>query len=518
MYLSIELDRLDPHPEKRVSLEDDCKFLLNGSDVRDGDVLIIRGGEAILHPLSLYLLKKYVNSQVDFIFESYGSILHSDYVISIIHTYKIRELRVHLYSLNLPENDRRLFSGQGMRCLMGIKTLINHNFRDISLITTVSDPDIKRVEGLLKFIEEVGLHNLYIRFEEETPAVRRVGIIGEFTRRFAGEPRVIIENNGFNMGLSGKNDPIEMRSDPTTATVNLVIRNLCTSNCIFCTTRIVGMANNAPLPYDSRVEVIRAIKKETKRLKDARTLEIVAVEPLEHPEIIDILKEASALGFNYIRLLTHGRLLSDKRLLNALRQNRVKEIIIPVAFHSLKSAVLNVRDRHHYYELLQAFENIKGFRGIKFVFNIMISKMNYREIQKIYKFIKGYGFENINFNLALPSIEDERFYIPYAVRFSEILSSVARIKDTRLKNSIIRSLLYPVPICIIIRFFGDIWKDIVLRDINNRRPATLAFQRASARPKATSECRKAGGCPHSEYCVGVNRIYLRVFGDEEFYF
>jgi hypothetical protein len=47
---------------------------------------------------------------------------------------------------------------------------------------------------------------------------------------------------------------------------------------------------------------------------------------------------------------------------------------------------------------------------------------------------------------------------------------------------------------------------------------SIPAKRPSARTKLTINCPKKALCPHGAFCVGVNEIYIRVFGDQEFYY
>ncbi len=507
MYFRVDVDKCDQKIESLFEL-----------DIRNGDVLILRGEYPLNSATFRSLYMNYEKRKVDFIFETRGEGFHLDYNISKILKMRIRELRIYFYSADFPENDmKHRQSGYSIYTLYGIKALKEAGYNNISFVTSISKRDCNRIKYLLELMDHEGIKDLYIKIEKDTPLNNRVAIIRDLEKEFLGNKRIIIDNNGFEMRLTGRTDPVEIRSDPDSGTINLVIRNTCSSSCIYCTTRIVSCANNDPLPYDNKDKIISSIINETKKLKKPEILEIVAVEPFEHPHIKAILKETYNLGFKDVRILTHGRNLSDISFISALEKYGLRDVLIPITFYSPETAVENAGDEKHYHDIVRTLENIKNFKGIRSGFNIVISKANYQYIDKIYDFIRSYGFQNIVFSLALPSIEDERYFKPYAVKFSDILNVVQEISDSKLKEKIVLSIMSFIPACLIIKYMGSQWEQIMPEKLNERNPSSLASKSKSASPKTLIRCKKFNKCPHHNYCVGVNEIYMRVFGDNEFH-
>ena len=488
-------------------------------DLKRGDTVIHTGEEPLARRDFYEYVSKVSRLEVNTIVESGGEYLLRTKYINFLLNNRLEEIRLRLYSLSNPENDEKTTSGQLSRFRFIIRMLKTLKFQNISIITLANRFDEDRILRLVEYIERNSLKKLYIVISEQLDINEKLGLIRAIRERFARYQNIILINNDFEVKInSGKSelDKIEIKSDVKTKTINLVIRGWCSNRCPFCTTRIVAAAYNAPIPLDDPERIISRIKAENEKLNGAFLLEIVAVEPLEYPYILNILSSAKDTGINNIKILTNGRALKDPNLLRRFKSFGVREFVIPVSFYSPKSAEINVGDRLAYYDFIKALKNIKCLDGIRYFFNIMISRHNYTEIEKIARFLEKYGIKDYNFMLALPSIEDERFFKPYAVRLSDLMLKIAGIRDRNLQERIILSLLYSIPACIIKRYFGESMLKTIIDKCKVIPNETISAKRESARYKLAKTCRLINECPYNGICTGINEIYRRTFGDEEF--
>ncbi|MCX7944766.1 MAG: radical SAM protein [Deltaproteobacteria bacterium] len=490
------------------------------TELRKGDVVTFVGEEPLTRSEFYEISDDLTSKGVDIRFETWGTTFNnSDNIKHIFTKYKVKEVLIKIYSLNSPDNDRFFsYVGLAFKTLMGLANLLRTGYKDISILTYITDSNyISRIRTLYRFKVKNNLRFLYIELGRSIPIEQRIEVCRKLSYEFAGAEDVILRNNCFEIRLGApRNQNVEIKTDRENGVMNMVLKNSCTNNCVYCTTRIVQSAYNSPLPYDSKTDVITAIKDNSKSLKKKSWFEIVAVEPLEHPDILDILSEIKECGFQSIRLLTHGRPLKDKALLKRLKATGVRELVIPISFHSEGSAGVCVGDKGAYSDIIKVFENIKEETSISFVFSIMIFRQNYREIDKIVDFLKKYKIMDCGFNLALPSIEDERFYLPYALRFNELMEGIEKIKDRRLAAKIISALSYIIPPCVVYRYYSP----SLIRKIKSARvfntKVSLASKREFSKFKATERCKDSKICIFGNFCAGVNRVYLKTFGDEEF--
>jgi len=488
-------------------------------ELKRGDTVIHTGEEPLARRQFYEYVSRVAKLGVNTILETGGEYLTRIEYITFLLNNRLEEIRLRLYGLDNPENDRKTLAGQLSRCKLIIRMLKALKYQNISIITFADEFDEDRLSRLVEYVERNSLHKLYVVISGELDIYEKLELIKESREKFTANHNVVLINNGFEVKINPdetESNAVEIRSDKKTKTINIVIRGWCSNNCPFCTTRIVANAYNAPIPLDDPQILDSLIKAEDKKLNGANLLEIVAVEPLEYPYILNILRTAQSIGIENIRILSNGRALKDVGLLRRLKTLGVKEVVIPISFYSLKSAKVNVGDRLAYYDIRKALTNIKDIKGIDFVFNIMISRENYTDIGKIVRFLEGFGIRKYNFNLALPSIEDERFFKPYAVRFSDLMSEIVRIKDEDLKEKIILSLSYIVPACIIERYYGKSILNTITSKYNLITNKTISAKRESARYKLTIACRLIKECPYRDFCVGINEVYKRSFGDEEF--
>lgn len=507
--------------EKQTSRKGYCDSYPDIKNViRSGDTIIFRGEEPLARSEFWEIVDNLTPRGVDIIFETLGANFNKPENLSyILSKCKVKDVLIKLYSLSFPINDK-FFSSNGIsiKTLLGLENLLRVGFKNISLLTYINGPGfLNRVKSIYDYKREKGLKYLYLELDKQLSIEKRVSILRDVFDRFGAADDIIVRNNDFEIVLGDiRGNKTEIQSDLESGTLNLVIRNFCTNHCTFCTTRIVQRANNKPLPFDSKDMVIELIKSRLKRIRERNLFEIVAVEPLEHPDILEILSFVNSLSFQRIRLFTHGRPLRDIEIVRKLKELKVKEIIIPITFYSPDSALVNVGDIMAFYDFQTMLSNIKRERDMEFVFNIIISKHNYRDIVNIVDFLRANGIRDIRFTLALPSIEDERFFVPYSIKFTDLMEEITRISDSRLQNNILLSLSYIVPPCILHKYFGeDIIENIRMRGFG-KIGMFISSKRRFSQYKSTSRCKNSSICKFGKFCVGVNRIYTKVYGDDEF--
>ncbi len=490
------------------------------AELKEGDTVIFRGEEPLTRSEFYEIANRLAPKGIDIIFETLGLTFNNpDNLPYIFSRYRVKEILIKIFSLNFPVNDKFFsYIGTSMKTLLGLDNLLNTGFQNVSILTYINqDKFLNRIKSVYDYKNEKKLKNLYIELDRGLPIERRTAILKDLLEKFGEAEDIIVRNNDFDIRLNDINaGKTEIKSDPESGTLNLVLRNFCTNNCTFCTTRIVQRAYNAPLPFDSKERVIKDIGPHIKKLKRKNLFEIVAVEPLEHPHILEILSEINEYGFRNIRLLTHARGLKDKDLLERLKGLNVREIIIPVTFYSPESAAKNVGDPEAFNDLKSALKNISGEKHISFTFNIIISKQNYEDIEKIAQFLRSHNITNFNINLALPSIEDKRYYLPYAVSFTDLMKSVKKIKDTELKNKTVLSLAYIIPPCVIAGYFEEDIIKKIKAEHSKITKKSLSSKRDFSRHKSTVPCKKAEQCRYRDFCAGVNNVYTETFGDNEF--
>lgn len=491
--------------------------------IRDGDTVIFKGEEILTRKEFYRIADKLARKDVNFIIETTGITFNNPENLKyIFKNYKIKEILIKIFSLNFQVNDRFFKSvGLSASSLSGLNRLLASGFENLSIITYVDERDfLNRIKMIYDFKNERRLKYLYIELDNKLSIERRNSIFKEILFRFGEAEDIIVRNNDFEVRLKDRNKTnLEIKTDRESGVLNLVLRNFCTNNCVFCTTRIVQKAFKSPLPFDRAESVIKAISRFSKGLKKRELFEIVAVEPLEHPDIMNILREAKKYGFKSIRLFTHGRMLKTDKDIDMLRRVGVREILIPISFYSAESARLTVGDTTAYNDIVNLLKLIRDYKGIQFIFNIMIFKQNYKDIYKIVKFLKGCGVQDFNFSLALPSIEDERYYLPYALKFTDLIQIIQNgTRDKKLQKGIINSLAYIIPLCVIQRYFSKSIVTEIESKFKSISSISISAKRPSARTKLTINCFKKGLCPYGNFCVGVNEIYVRVFGDQEFYY
>ena len=297
--------------------------------------------------------------------------------------------------------------------------------------------------------------------------------------------------------------------------LSLVVRTGCRNACSFCTTRIIQEENLAVWPLDYVETFFDDIKKAGHA--GIERLKIVAIEPLEHPDMDRLIGFARGEGFKRVEVWTSVRALSDAGWARKLVRAGLTNIDVPImgsraAVHDAVAASCGAFD-----QTMAGLENARR-SGIVCTHHLIVTKQNMADLARMSAMGRTMGLgEPASVLIPSPSSELPESYEAFMPRLSDVARRLETMPERAAAALLRRGLCNNIPICVLlsncprhtalIREFKPVRQDWV-RDGDLSEPG--------ARLKLRVKCGKSRSCALARECIGLNKHYVKFFGSSEF--
>lgn len=178
----------------------------------------------------------------------------------------------------------------------------------------------------------------------------------------------------------------------------LITNYSCNNRCRWCYTQ--------PRNYNPTIMPISYAKKVMEEMEriGAKKCTLIGGEPTLHPHFFDLVQYGHKLNL-FIKVVTHGRILSDIKFVKKLKESEVS--LIAISIHSVRAKTQNfITQTESYCETIEGIKNCLKEK-INFLTLTTLNELNQNEIYKIGKFLYELGVKIIIFNLACPSIDEK---------------------------------------------------------------------------------------------------------------
>ena len=221
----------------------------------------------------------------------------------------------------------------------------------------------------------------------------------------------------------------------------LLLTQKCNSNCVMCPTPEAVRRREDDIGMDMLIESVRYIP------DDARHLTMTGGEPfLAGEKIFALLAEIKdRLPYTECLLLTNARALGYKRYADLLAETAPKNIIVGIPLHGYDAETHDAitRSPGSFEQTVDGIVNLIS-RGFQVELRIVVSRLNYRYIDKIAELIisrfkKLHSVKIMGLEMTgSASVNADRVWLPYREAFiasrSAILSLVSHGIDVGLYN------------------------------------------------------------------------------------
>jgi len=207
--------------------------------------------------------------------------------------------------------------------------------------------------------------------------------------------------------------PIEKNSEAEKPNVLLLLTGFsCNNNCVFC-------SNVADRSFDSQTkELTDKIRKGYK--SGFTALEFIGGEVAIRPDFLDLVSFAREVGFKDIRLTTNGRIFSYPEFTQKAKKAGLNMVMISLYGHNDKTHEAITRAPGSFKQTVEGIKNISKEKGIILTVNTVVSKINYKFLDKIGEFICRFQPKEWHILELLPDGRAIKLYNTLSVPYEEI--------------------------------------------------------------------------------------------------
>lgn len=296
----------------------------------------------------------------------------------------------------------------------------------------------------------------------------------------------------------------------------LLTGSTCNNNCVFCSVRR-GKA------IDSSTDELKASMRRGYE-RGFRIIQFMGGEPSIRPDFIELAAYARELGYKSIGLTTNGRMFSYPEFMDRAVAAGLTDVLFTLHGHK---AVLHdgiTRTPGSFVQCVGGIKSALAHKGLNVVVNTVISRVNYKKLNKIGLFVKDLGVGEWHLLELLPEGAGKKMYDAYAVKLSDLAGQINKIKP--IAKYFRKIEFYDFPFC---AFDPDILKidhiSLITPRVRHKDHHQEAFKQKGTRIsrgdngeyvdkyKVKPEvCRL---CRHYDDCGGIMKQYLDLYGDGE---
>ncbi len=281
----------------------------------------------------------------------------------------------------------------------------------------------------------------------------------------------------------------------------------CNNKCEFCAQ---GHKRDFIKPRTKK-EIIEALK--DGRRKGANSVVFTGGEPSLHPHILEAIKEAKKLNYEYIQLQTNGRTLAIEEFARKIKEAGVTEV--SPALHGSKPEIHDklTNSPGSFAQTVKGIINVKKL-GIYVLTNTVITTLNYKdlpELAKLFVYLKVDQFQFAFVHIIGTAWENRKWIVP---KKTDIMPYVKKGLDTGIKNGI-KCYTEAIPYC-----FMKGYEECVAEKNIPEGPVVDAdvyvenygdYRRNEGKVKH-QKCEK---CVYYKICEGPWKEYPEIFGWDE---
>ena len=189
---------------------------------------------------------------------------------------------------------------------------------------------------------------------------------------------------------------------------HIILMTGCSNDCIFC---LLGK-NHIETEESIKKQEIKAWKNLQRYKKEGVTdIEISGSDPLEYSKIIPMLKCIKKMGFQNIRIATHGKNLSNFNFTHELINAGVNLFTIPIYGSNSLIHDKITRIKGSYAHTIQGIKNVNKLNK-KIAISCLVLEYNKNNLIDIVRLGMKYDVMNFCFNMTYLVQENNFYFIP----------------------------------------------------------------------------------------------------------
>ncbi|MFH1438418.1 MAG: radical SAM protein [Pseudomonadota bacterium] len=297
--------------------------------------------------------------------------------------------------------------------------------------------------------------------------------------------------------------------------LSLVVRTGCRNACSFCTTRIIQEENLAVWPLDHVETFFEDIKKA--RGSGIARLKIVAIEPLEHPDMDRLIGFARGEGLERIEIWTSARALSDAGWARRLGRAGMTNIDVPIMGSRADIHDGVAASRGAFDQTMAGIQNAQRL-GIACAYHLIVTKQNMGDLARMSAMGQKMKLgEPASVLIPSPSSTLPASYEAFMPRLSDVARCLETMPGRAAAALLRRGLCNNIPVCVLLSACPG--HAALIREFKPVRQGWVRdgdLSEPGARLKLRKKCAKAWSCVLARECIGLNEQYVKLYGSSEF--
>ncbi|MBW2260955.1 MAG: radical SAM protein [Deltaproteobacteria bacterium] len=395
--------------------------------------------------------------------------------------------------------------GQTVSGIANLSRLVRDRMTRV-VVRTPDRPDLPHaLDSLAALARKQGADLLWIDAEGKPDLPPAGGLV-----RGTGIERILLEAPHEARSSQG-HAPARMHADEKA--VSLVVRTGCRNACSFCTTRHIQEQNRSTWHLDDLSVFHGSLEKGAS--KGFVSLRFVAVEPLEHPDLPDLISRARGLGFSRVEAWTSARALADPEVTRSLVSAGLTAIDVVLLGSTAAVHDEVARAPGSFDETMAGIGNARG--RIDVSCHLVLVRQNMDDVGDIIRMAHGLDLGDPSPILVpAPSTSAAGHYASFAARMSDITRVAAHEEADVRRIMIEHGILRQIPPCILERTSGL----HVPEPLGPTSPGGDIQEGKLEDPgtgiKLRSPCPSRDRCAAGGRCPGYHDLYGQVHGTDEF--
>jgi MoaA/NifB/PqqE/SkfB family radical SAM enzyme len=287
-------------------------------------------------------------------------------------------------------------------------------------------------------------------------------------------------------------------------TISVTLQTSCSNSCVFCSSKVVALAENRPLKIDSAEKIIKTMKDIRSRGKSR--LKIIGIEPLSHPKIIPVLEEAHKIGIQGLEIWSHGGQLAKMDFARSLLRAGMTVLHVPVLGPDADSHDRMAGRKGAFLEATQGLDNLRELGFTRIITHMVVAKGNHTKIaETLYACEKNAFGPVAHIVLAeAPPDKAELFkdiIAPLYEMANELTASCRNVPKEFIPK-VLKLVSRVIPPCLLIDQFDLKQLEGIVRD-----------KYLGLESKQIVKCYKINRCDYAHICPGVHTSYQELFSD-----
>lgn len=291
-------------------------------------------------------------------------------------------------------------------------------------------------------------------------------------------------------------------------TLQIPLGVCCNNNCIFCMESRDMHKERKTIPISFYKKTIMDAVGKFQRVG------FTSAEPTLYEGLPSLIKYAKKLNFPEIYIITNGRRFSYSSFLDKLIDSGLNMVGVSIHGHDRRLHESLTRTPGSFEQTKKGLQNVKKRRqdcSLKsFTINCTVNKFNFQYLSEIYDFFEQYNPDEIIYNYLNPIGRITTKFKLLMPRYHEV-SKILNKMYLRGKRKFTLVDFPPCTVLDVLPQLGSI-EDYHIRNMEKKNDIEYSRESLSFKSKPP-KCKR---CVYYSTCHGINEIYIKEYGDEEF--